>query len=152
MLRSLIAGALALALMPPAAAAPRPPAYARLECVGLYCRVVPVPPAKSDPRAERRHAVARRAAAARPRAWCGWWLRRQVGRDPGPAFNRASTWAQWGHPAAPAPGVVVVWPHHVGLITGRAEGDLWMIKSGNDGHAVRERPRSLAGAIALRAE
>jgi hypothetical protein len=44
LLRSLIAGALALAVMPPAAAEMRPSAYARLECVGLYCRVVPVPP------------------------------------------------------------------------------------------------------------
>jgi hypothetical protein len=150
LLRSLIAGALALALMPPAAAAPRPPAYARLECVGLYCRVVPVPPPKSDAHADRR--AGRRASSERPRAWCGWWLRHQVGRDPGAAFDRARTWAQWGHPAPPGPGVVVVWPHHVGLITGQAAAGRWMVRSGNDGHAVRERPRSLAGAIALRAE
>jgi len=149
MLRSPIAGALALAItLPtalPAAAAARPPAYARLECVGLYCRVVSVSPPRDVRAAER--AVARRASAERPRAWCGWWLRRQVGRDPGPAFNRARTWAKGGHAARPGPGVVVVWPHHVGLITGRAAGGRWMIRSGNDGHAVRERPRSLAGAI-----
>jgi len=139
MLRSSIAGALALALMLPAAAAPRAPARARLECVGLYCRIVPVP-APRDPLADR------------PRAWCGWWLRHQVGRDPGPAFNRARNWARWGHAARPAPGVVVVWPHHVGLIIGRAAHGLWMVRSGNDGHAAREQPRSRAGAIAFRAE
>jgi hypothetical protein len=44
----------------------------------------------------------------------------------------------------------VVWRHHVGIITGRV-GRQWIIKSGNDGHAVRERPRSIAGAIAFRA-
>jgi hypothetical protein len=26
----------------------------------------------------------------------------------------------------------------------------WIVRSGNDGHAVRTRPRSLAGAIAFR--
>ena len=46
-------------------------------------------------------------------------------------------------------GVIVVWAHHVGLITGRTDGQ-WIVKSDNDGHAVRERPRSVAGAIAFR--
>jgi hypothetical protein len=30
----------------------------------------------------------------------------------------------------------MVWPHHVGLITGRAAGGRWMARSDNDGHAV----------------
>jgi hypothetical protein len=42
-----------------------------------------------------------------------------------------------------------VWPHHVGKIVGRAGGQ-WIVQSGNDGHAVRTRPRSIAGAIAFR--
>jgi hypothetical protein len=42
-----------------------------------------------------------------------------------------------------------VWRHHVGIITGR-EGSGWIIKSGNDGHTVRERVRSISGAIAFR--
>jgi hypothetical protein len=51
----------------------------------------------------------------------------------------------------PAPGVIVVWPHHVGVIRSGPDtaGD-WLIESGNDGGAVRTRFRSLAGAIALR--
>jgi hypothetical protein len=44
---------------------------------------------------------------------------------------------------------VVVWPHHVGKIVGKENGE-WIIESGNDGHALRTRPRSIAGAIAIR--
>jgi hypothetical protein len=46
-------------------------------------------------------------------------------------------------------GAVVVWPHHVGKIVGQQNGE-WVIESDNDGHAVRVRPRSIAGAIAIR--
>jgi hypothetical protein len=42
-----------------------------------------------------------------------------------------------------------VWRHHVGIITGRS-GNQWIVKSGNDGNTVRERPRSISGAIAFR--
>jgi hypothetical protein len=45
---------------------------------------------------------------------------------------------------------MVVWSHHVGMITGRTANGQWIVKSGNDGHRVRERPRSIAGAIAFR--
>jgi hypothetical protein len=92
-----------------------------------------------------------RASGARPRAWCGWYARSLVGNDPGATFNLARNWARWGRPASPGPGVMVVWPHHVGMITGRDSNGNWIIKSGNDGHTVRERPRSIAGAIAFRA-
>lgn len=62
----------------------------------------------------------------------------------------ARNWAAVGSNAGkPGIGVVVVWRHHVGIITGRA-GASWVIKSGNDGRMVRERPRSIAGAIAFR--
>ena len=83
-------------------------------------------------------------------AWCGCWLRHYFGIADR-ALNLARNWARWGHAASPGAGVVVVWPHHVGLITGRASNGQWIVKSGNDGHAVRERPRSIAGAIAFRA-
>ena len=43
----------------------------------------------------------------------------------------------------------VVWRHHVGVITGRS-GSGWIVKSGNDGNRVRERVRSISGAIAFR--
>jgi len=89
-------------------------------------------------------------AGGRPRAWCGWWLGHHLGMS-----NRnlwlARNWASVGRSAGgPRVGAVVVWRHHVGIITGRAGGK-WIVKSGNDGHAVRERPRSIAGAIAFRA-
>ncbi|MDX2318439.1 MAG: hypothetical protein QNK44_08550 [Hyphomicrobiaceae bacterium] len=42
---------------------------------------------------------------------------------------------------------MVVWPHHVGTITGRTASGQWSIKSGNDGGRVRERPRSVKGGV-----
>ena len=85
----------------------------------------------------------------RPAAWCGWEMRQLVSNDPGPAFNLARNWARWGNAGPAGVGAVVVWPHHVGKIVGQA-GGMWVVKSGNDGHMVRTRPRSIAGAIAIR--
>jgi hypothetical protein len=77
-------------------------------------------------------------------------MRQQVGADPGPQYNLARSWAHYGSNAGgPAIGAIVVWRHHVGKIVGRENGQ-WIVQSGNDGHAVRTRPRSLAGAIAFR--
>lgn len=91
-----------------------------------------------------------RAYSARPSAWCGWQMRMELGVA-NPLFNLARAWAGFGRPASgPAPGVIVVWPHHVGRVVGRADGGRWLVHSGNDGHRVRTRPRSLAGAIAFR--
>jgi hypothetical protein len=88
--------------------------------------------------------------AGRPGAWCGWYMRSQVGGDPGPSYNLARSWAHYGSDAGgPTVGAIVVWRHHVGKIVGQENGQ-WIVNSGNDGHAVRTRPRSLAGAIAFR--
>ena len=88
--------------------------------------------------------------AGRPSAWCGWYMRSQVGSDPGPSYNLARSWAHYGSNAGgPSVGAIVVWRHHVGKIVGQENGE-WIVQSGNDGHAVRTRPRSLAGAIAFR--
>ena len=86
---------------------------------------------------------------ARPTAWCGWAMRRLVGSDPGPSYNLARNWAHWGRSGPAGIGAVVVWPHHVGKIVGQHHGQ-WIIEYGNDGHAFRSRPRSIAGAIAIR--
>lgn len=86
---------------------------------------------------------------ARPSAWCGWEMRHLVGGDPGPQYNLARNWAHWGHAGPAGIGAVVVWAHHVGKIVGR-EGNQWVIESGNDGHRLRTRPRSIGGAIAFR--
>jgi hypothetical protein len=77
-------------------------------------------------------------------------MRTQVGSDPGPQYNLARAWAHFGSNAGgPQVGAIVVWPHHVGKIVGQEKGQ-WIVQSGNDGHGVRTRPRSLAGAIAFR--
>ena len=96
-----------------------------------------------------RHASRSGSGSGRPAAWCGWWLGQHLGMA-----NRnlwlARNWASVGTNAGqPEIGVVVVWRHHVGIITGR-QGNQWVVKSGNDGRAVRERVRSIAGAIAFR--
>lgn len=88
----------------------------------------------------------------RPAKWCGWILRQWVSRDPGEKYNRAYFWSTWGRKAVPAPGVIVVWPHHVGKIvevTGKGRA---IVKSGNDGGQIRTRERSIANAIAFRSE
>lgn len=86
----------------------------------------------------------------RPHAWCGWYMRQQVASDPGPQGNLARWWAGYGLNAGhPQIGTIVVWPHHVGKIVGNENGR-WIVNSGNDGHAIRTRARSLAGAIAFR--
>ena len=107
---------------------------------------------QTDAQARPHHHVSVHRAAhggGRPGAWCGWWLGQQLGmprRDLWVARNWASVGSNAGGPRI---GAVVVWRHHVGIITGRA-GSQWIVKSGNDRNAVRERPRSIAGAIAFR--
>ena len=81
----------------------------------------------------------------RPAKWCGWWMRTQLGG--GPEYNLASNWRRYGRSSGPRVGAVVVWPHHVGIITGRSSSGQWIVKSGNDGGRVRERARSVSGAV-----
>lgn len=116
---------------------------------------MPVPRPLADPGSVEPLSVAGGAwreakrAVGRPRAWCGWWLGHHLGM-PLRHLWLARNWAGVGSNAGgPAPGVVVVWRHHVGIITGRNDKG-WIVKSGNDGRAVRERARSIAGAIAFR--
>lgn len=98
----------------------------------------------------RQSAYSHAGRGGRPAAWCGWYMRSQVGADPGPQYNLARSWAHYGSNAGgPSVGTIVVWRHHVGKIVGNQNGQ-WIVESGNDGHAVRTRPRSLAGAIAFR--
>lgn len=84
-------------------------------------------------------------AGPRPGRWCGWWMRTQKGG--GAHLNLAWNWSRWGSPTGPQVGAVVVWHHHVGMITGRAANGQWIVKSGNDGGRVRERARSVSGAV-----
>lgn len=103
-------------------------------------------------RVRARHTV--RRSDPRPRTWCAWWLRRflDIPKSAFPAgeYNLARAFRYIGTPArGPHVGAIVVWPHHVGLITARMPRG-WKVKSGNDGHRVRNRVRSLRGAIAFR--
>jgi hypothetical protein len=83
----------------------------------------------------------------RPRAWCGWWMRQQLGVADR-RFNAARAWASYGRPSpGPCIGCIVVWRHHVGRITGH-DGHNWIVTSGNDyGGEVRTRPWSVRGAV-----
>lgn len=104
-------------------------------------------------RGVRRGKAARSAIRAgvsgRPAKWCGWFLGRLLGM-PDRKLWLARNWASVGRDAGdPGVGVIVVWRHHVGIITGKTSQG-WVVKSGNDGHAVRERVRSVNRAIAYR--
>jgi hypothetical protein len=78
-------------------------------------------------------------------------MRQLVGGNPGPEYNLARNWAHWGRPASgPAPGVVGVMAHHVFKVVQVLGHGTVLAISGNDGHAVRVRPRSTAGVIAWR--
>lgn len=82
--------------------------------------------------------------------WCGYYMMKVFGKSDG-RLARAAEWAREGTNAGgPGVGVVVVWPHHVGRIVGQDEHGQWVVNSGNDGNAVRTRPRSLSGVIAFR--
>jgi hypothetical protein len=97
----------------------------------------------------RRNGVRVARSSGRPSAWCGWWLGHHLGMNKRNLWL-ARNWASVGSNAGgPGIGVVVVWRHHVGVITGRSGSD-WIVKSGNDGNRVRERVRSISGAIAFR--
>jgi hypothetical protein len=80
----------------------------------------------------------------RPAQWCGWYMRSL--RGGGSEFNVAANWRGYGSPSSPQVGAVVVWDHHVGLITGQAANGEWIVKSGNWGGRVHEGARSIAGA------
>lgn len=83
------------------------------------------------------------------RAWCGCFLSKHLGLN-----NRglwlARNWARVGQPTKPVAGAIVVWQRHVGLIKRVTENGNAIVLSGNDGGRVRERERSISGAIAFR--
>jgi hypothetical protein len=118
-----------------------------MAAIAVFCLIG----SSAEARSHRHHyAGGRHHYAGRPGAWCGWFMRAQVGSDPGPSYNLARSWAHYGSNAGgPSVGAIVVWRHHVGKIVGQENGQ-WIVQSGNDGHAVRTRPRSLAGVIAFR--
>lgn len=113
-------------------------------------------PQAAQAKPARHHQRSHAYADGRPGAWCGWFMRHEVGTDPGTAYNLARNWAHWGHAASgPAPGVIGVMPHHVFKVIqvlgrDRHGNQTVLAISGNDGHAVRTRPRSTSSVIAWR--
>lgn len=106
---------------------------------------------RHDLHVAHRYNSSRHYADGRPSAWCGWEMRQLVGGNPGPEYNLARNWAHWGRAAGgPAPGVIGVMPHHVFKVVQVLGHGTVLAISGNDGHAVRTRPRSTAGVIAWR--
>src|SRR5436305_6439378 len=86
----------------------------------------------------------------RAHGWCASSVSKYLGK-PDRRLALARSWASEGMNAGgPGIGVVVVWAHHVGIITGQTPDGQWIVHSGNDGGAVRTRARSLARAIAFR--
>lgn len=82
--------------------------------------------------------------------WCGCFMMHHQGKNDRSLWV-ARNWARVGSRAdGPAAGVIVVWPNHVGIITGGSASSGWIVLSGNDGRRVRERVRSVVGAIAFR--
>lgn len=84
--------------------------------------------------------------------WCGNYARHNlVGSDPGSKYNLACNWLNWGRPTSAQVGAMVIWcssgHRHVGKIVGPCNGNMCMVKSGNDGGAVRTRMRSVSGAV-----
>ncbi len=90
-------------------------------------------------------------SSGRPHAWCGFAMRQWLGVADA-AFNLAAHWIHWGHPGSPALGAVVVYPHHVAQIVGPCHDGGCIMRSGNDGNAIRTRWRKLAGNIGVRVQ
>ena len=106
--------------------------------------------AHAGPRFDANGNIVGHRPAGCPSAWCGCWLARQLGLSDKRLW-RAIEWAHVGHRVSgPAPGVIAVFPHHVGIVVGVPRGGHMILKSGNDGHAVRIRERSTAGVVAWR--
>ncbi len=87
-------------------------------------------------------------------AWCGQYLgmiARQLGFTPPRDYALAANWRNFGRAAAgPAPGVVVVWRHHVGVVRAVLGDGRILVRSGNHGHRVADGVYSTRGVIAWR--
>ncbi len=84
--------------------------------------------------------------------WCSHYLGMVLHRIglPDSGSNTAISYAHYGHPAAPAPGVIAVMPHHVGVVT-KVLGDKVELVSGNHSHKVGIGDYSIHRIIAFRA-
>jgi uncharacterized protein (TIGR02594 family) len=87
------------------------------------------------------------------RAWCAIFANMVLTRTGyrGTGSAAAVSFARYGAPASgPAPGVIAVWPHHVGFVVGSTGAGHIRVVSGNHNHRVEESTYSTRGVMAFR--
>jgi uncharacterized protein (TIGR02594 family) len=87
------------------------------------------------------------------RAWCAVFANMVLARAgySGTGSAAARSFARYGRPAAgPAPGVIAVWPHHVGFVVGAVGPGRIRVISGNHNHRVAEGTYSTRSVMAFR--
>lgn len=116
-------------------------AYARVDDTGA-ARVLPVAERYrgTNPTGERR-------------PWCAIFANMVLARTGyrGTGSAAAVSFARYGAPASgPAPGVIAVWPHHVGFVVGSTGPGRIRVVSGNHNHLVEESNYSTRSVMAFR--
>ena len=89
----------------------------------------------------------------RSRAWCAVFANMILARTGfrGTGSAAARSFARYGRPASgPAPGVIAVWPHHVGFVVASAGPGRIRVVSGNHNHRVEESTYATRGVMAFR--
>jgi uncharacterized protein (TIGR02594 family) len=87
------------------------------------------------------------------RAWCAVFANMVLARTgySGTGSAAARSFARYGRPASgPAPGVIAVWPHHVGFVVGTAAPGRIRVISGNHNHRVAEGDYATRSVMAFR--
>ena len=85
--------------------------------------------------------------------WCAVFANLILARAgfSGTGSAAARSFAQYGRPASgPAPGVIAVWPHHVGFVVGSAGPGRIRVVSGNHNHLVQESTYATRSVMAFR--
>jgi uncharacterized protein (TIGR02594 family) len=85
--------------------------------------------------------------------WCAVFANMILARAgfSGTGSAAARSFAQYGRPASgPAPGVIAVWPHHVGFVVGAAGPGRIRVVSGNHNHRVDESVYATRSVMAFR--
>jgi len=116
--------------------------YARSDDGGPAARVLPV--------AEHYRGT---NPTGQSRAWCAVFANMVLKRTGyhGTGSAAAVSFARYGHPAGgPAPGVIAVWPHHVGFVVGSEGPGRIRVVSGNHNHRVEESTYATRGVMAFR--
>jgi uncharacterized protein (TIGR02594 family) len=87
------------------------------------------------------------------RAWCAVFANMVLKRTGyhGTGSAAAVSFARYGRPAAgPAPGVIAVWPHHVGFVVGSSGPGRIRVVSGNHNHRVEESTYATRSVMTFR--